>query len=132
VRTEYQLWTGQPGDRWSNVGQFDSATAAMAAAGIPNPTSWKSIDDRYIADGGDGSEHGIHPTQVPESDADRISLALDLALGGGGTDGAHHKTWYLDQIVRTLAGDQYETVIAEYRDGEDGPETYEWDEGIAP
>lgn len=44
--------------------------------------------------------------RVPESDGDRISLALDQALNGGGIDGAHHKQWALDQIVRILAGNR--------------------------
>ena len=50
----------------------------------------------------------------------------------GGTDGAHHKQWLLDQIVREITGKDYEKWVSEYEDGEDGPETYLWDKGIAP
>ena len=57
--------------------------------------------------------------------------ALDLIAEWGGTDGGHHKQWLLDQLVRTLANDYTEWVKA-WEDGEDGPQTYEWDEGIAP
>ena len=63
---------------------------------------------------------------------ERIEKALDVALRYGGIDGAHHKTWVIDQMVRALTGDEYEAWLVEYRDGEDGPETYEWDEGITP
>jgi hypothetical protein len=58
--------------------------------------------------------------------------ALDLIHSYGGIDGGHHKQWVLDQVVRALAGDAYAQWVADYQAGEDGPETYEWDEGIAP
>ncbi len=66
------------------------------------------------------------------SDAERIEQAIDLAVQYGGIDGAHHKSWVIDQMVRALAGDNYATIVASAKDGEYGPETYEWDEGIAP
>ncbi len=87
----------------------------------------------------------------------------------GGTDGSHHKSWVLDQVVRVLNGCKVQVKLAqwgdlilngeksqkivqheEYRcsvvteskdylqfvaackDGEDGPETYDYDIGIAP
>ena len=58
--------------------------------------------------------------------------ALDTLLDLGGFDGGHHKMWAIDQAIRILAGDNYDKIIAEYCDGEDGSETYEWDIGIAP
>lgn len=64
--------------------------------------------------------------------SDSREQVLDLIIQYGGIDGGHHKKWLLDQIVRTLTGDGYESWVKEYQDGEDGPETYEWDEGIAP
>ncbi|HET7135185.1 MAG TPA: hypothetical protein VFJ25_04640 [Casimicrobiaceae bacterium] len=57
--------------------------------------------------------------------------ALDLIARYGGIDGAHHKQWVLDQIVRILS-DDYAEWVREQKDGEDGPDTYDWDEGIAP
>lgn len=62
----------------------------------------------------------------------RIDNAIDIAVQFGGIDGAHHKAWVIDQMVRALAGDDYESIVAIARSGEHGPETYEWDEGIAP
>ncbi len=86
----------------------------------------------------------------------RIDRALDFAIRYGGIDGAHHKTWVIDQMVRALTGCpmvkreaidcngkpytyeaqgesvDYSELIKESCDGEDGPETYEWDVGIPP
>lgn len=61
---------------------------------------------------------------------ERIKLALDKTYLI--TDGDHHKMWVIDQMVRALTGDGYEEFVRKYKNGEDGPETYEWDEGIAP
>jgi hypothetical protein len=58
--------------------------------------------------------------------------ALEIALSYGQIDGSHHKAWVIDQIVRALTGSKYEEVIKANKVGEDGPETYDWDEGVAP
>ncbi len=65
------------------------------------------------------------------SDKKKIEAAIQLILELGCFDGAHHKQWVLDQLLRILA-DDYDSLMVEYKDGEDGPDTYEWDEGIAP
>lgn len=67
-------------------------------------------------------------------DIPEIRAALTVAFSYGQIDGAHHKTWVIDQIVRELICDEflYERALKEYMSGEDGPETYEWDQGIAP
>lgn len=64
--------------------------------------------------------------------ARRVTAAIELIVDYGGIDGAHHKDWVLDQTVRILAGDEYDRIVAEACDGEDGPETYDWETGIAP
>jgi len=61
----------------------------------------------------------------------KIRTALRMIGDYGDTDGAHHKMWVLDQVVRILA-DDYDAWLKEHLDGEDGPNTYGWDEGIAP
>ena len=66
------------------------------------------------------------------SPADRIAAALDVINQYGGIDGSHHKAWVLDQVVRLLAGDEYAAWVRAHCVGEDGPDTYAWDEGIAP
>ena len=57
---------------------------------------------------------------------------MAIAFRYGGIDGAHHKTWVIDQMVRILAAGQYDQIVAEACEGEDGPYTYDWDQGIAP
>lgn len=65
-------------------------------------------------------------------ESERISKALEVLLRYGGIDGSHHKAWVIDQAVRALTDGAYEETIRENCDGEDGPNTYEWSEGIAP
>lgn len=62
----------------------------------------------------------------------RVGDALRIACDAGGVDGAHHKAWVIDQMVRALTGEEYAEWVREYRAGEDGPKTYDWDEGTAP
>jgi hypothetical protein len=61
-----------------------------------------------------------------------ILLALDIAEQYGQTDGAHHKAWVIDQMVLALTGNDYGDWVAAYCYGEDGADTYSWDEGVAP
>lgn len=63
---------------------------------------------------------------------ERTRQAIDMAVQCGGADGAHHKAWVIDQMVRILAAGNYSDIVREAKAGEDGPETYEWDVGIAP
>ncbi len=64
----------------------------------------------------------------------KIQDALDLITSYGGIDGGHHKQWVLDQIVQKLTGNKrgYRAWVKQFERGEDGPQTYSWDEGIAP
>lgn len=62
----------------------------------------------------------------------KIDAAIELAVRYGGIDGDWHKAWVIDQMVRALSGDRYDAIVAEARQGEDGPETFDWDVGIAP
>lgn len=56
---------------------------------------------------------------------------LDL-ISEFNVDGGHHKQWVIDQIVRKITGDKYNEWVKSYKDGEDGAETFDWNEGIAP
>jgi hypothetical protein len=64
----------------------------------------------------------------------RIDAALEIANRYSQIDGAHHKAWVIDQMVRALLPHpaDYEAFVRRHKDGEDGPETYDWDEGITP
>lgn len=83
--------------------------------------------------------------------------ALRFIQDYGGIDGEHHKDWVLDQVARVLNGTpvlveeakwsngethlrymtgnpskQYHDWVAMVKSGEDGPDTYSYEEGIAP
>lgn len=62
----------------------------------------------------------------------RIQKALDLAVQFGGIDGDHHKAWVIDQMCKALLGPKYKAFVKEACKGEDGPDTYSWEKGIAP
>lgn len=62
----------------------------------------------------------------------RLSVAMDAIERYGGIDGGHYKQWVIDQVVRALMGDEYGNWVVAMKAGEEGPETYDWDEGIAP
>lgn len=66
------------------------------------------------------------------TDQKRIQKAIELAVRYGGIDGAHHKDWVIDQMVRVLAGDKYAQIVADACAGEKGPDTFDWNVGIAP
>lgn len=90
---------------------------------------------RIIARPGTQPEPDPLPTSghpIWETDKVRIKKALDVIDSYGGIDGAHHKMWVLDQVVRILTGDGYDAWVERHKDGKDGPETCAWDEGIAP
>ncbi len=91
---------------------------------------------------------------VPKEE--KIQQAITLAVRFGGIEGGHHKNWVIDQMVRSLTGcpvvlreatdcngnpytfddvgesQEYLEVVRKARIGEDGPETYPWEIGIAP
>lgn len=77
-------------------------------------------------------EYILHLLSELRKKDEQIEKAIDLAIQYGQIDGAHHKTWVIDQIVRMLTGDNYGNIISEACDGEDGADTYDWDIGIAP
>jgi hypothetical protein len=86
----------------------------------------------------------------------RLEIALHIAFKYAGNDGAHHKDWVIDQMVRALTGcpleqrqevaytgksytymaqgrsQEYLEFVAAACKGEDGPDTYSWSEGIPP
>lgn len=75
---------------------------------------------------------------VPVIDTnEKINKALEIAWRFSQIDGAHHKAWTIDQIVRALCGNEetYRLWIGEYtkpflNHGE--LDYYSWDEGVTP
>ena len=101
-------------------------------------------------------EFSVELKDTPFNDFQGADWALHFIECYGGIDGAHHKQWLLDQIARILndapirvvqarwgdgtveyrvtvgGGLAYTEWVRAQKDGEDGPETYSWDEGIPP
>lgn len=71
---------------------------------------------------------------MEKGESEKIMQALTLAVRYGQIDGAHHKAWVIDQMCRALVGtdDAYRQFVAEACTGDEGPHTYDWNEGIAP
>ncbi len=60
----------------------------------------------------------------------RITAALGVAIEYGQIDGAHHKQWVINEMVRKLLGDNatsYEELVTACK-----ADTYGWEEGIPP
>lgn len=86
----------------------------------------------------------------PQALEARIAKALEFASEYGTIDGAHHKMWVIDQMVRALTGcpvvtkngTDYKGTPYTYEAQGESPEyeaftrgedgDYAWDEGIAP
>lgn len=63
---------------------------------------------------------------------ERTASALQIARSYGQTDGDHHKTWVIDQMIRALLDQDYDAWVERYCHGEDGAATYRWETGVAP
>ena len=61
----------------------------------------------------------------------------ELIVRYGMIDGAHHKNWVLDQVMRIIKKDKYEEFVRDYEYKDDdgnilAEKIYEWNPGIAP
>lgn len=77
-----------------------------------------------------------HIVPVPPGDGDalwlRVRRAVRVVERFGSTDGAHHKQWLLDQVLRVLLDDGYPFWRKRF-DAESRALDYEaWDEGTPP
>lgn len=61
-----------------------------------------------------------------------VEATVEVARAYGGHDGDHHRAWVVDQMVRALMGDGYAEWVKDWNAGPDGPDSYEWQTGIAP
>lgn len=70
--------------------------------------------------------------QSQVSDKERINKAAKIAWQYAQIDGAHHKMWVIDQMLRVLLEqDGYGKFIEAY-ETPDGEDYYTWDVGIVP
>jgi hypothetical protein len=138
MRVTYDLYHwAHPEAAADIIGSYQSVAMAAHASGHPDSPAWKAMPafDGWLLDPaqtGGKREWAIYARQAGETDAERAQLALELIASYGQDDGGHHKAWVIDQVARILTGDGYDAWIAAYQAGEDGPETYSWDTGIAP
>lgn len=106
--------------------------ASLAADGGPDDGEWAARFEAALR------ERGFVMASIEELTAlggelkSAIDQALELIVQYGQTDGDHHKAWVLDQVTRVLTGADYEKFVADACDGEDGPDTYDWDVGVPP
>ena len=78
-----------------------------------------------------GKQSAIQVNEQPTI-KDTTETAINIAVRFGGFDEAHHKAWVIDQMVRALGGLDYKQIVKDACHGENGAETYSWDEGITP
>jgi len=64
------------------------------------------------------------PQVYSQEHRETLDKILELAVRYGQIDGAHHKMWVIDQVVRLAAGKDYDEAVAD-------PDR-DWDTGIAP
>lgn len=66
-----------------------------------------------------------------------LTEVFNLIYSYAGIDGAHHKDWLFDQIMRTITGDNYEEFVKFYErplsvNGLEEGDYCQWDAGTAP
>jgi hypothetical protein len=122
------------------AGAMANSHLGVQAEAYADPAEWREVGDggtwiladRITSEMRRSSPWLITKIRLPESDADRIELAAETGFKYAHYTGDHHKMWVIDQMLRLVLGDSYDVRVAEVKVGEDGPDTYDWDTGIAP
>lgn len=68
--------------------------------------------------------------ELRELVGETVMEAVDVALRYGMVDGAHHKQWVIDQMLRRLLGNEYPLYVGSVRSV--SGDWRDWDEGMAP
>lgn len=71
----------------------------------------------------------------PKTDAEKVRDALNILWENGQVEGAHHKTWVIDQLLRALTDDggpKYDGWAHEWEHPWNEDVDYRWERGIAP
>lgn len=63
---------------------------------------------------------------------ERCDEAINLASRYGTLQENHHRAWLIDQMCRSLLGDEYGQWIEKLKEQSSDPAEHQWDEGIAP
>jgi hypothetical protein len=129
--TVFDTYT-KAGSGYTITGRYPTLPEARAALNLPDEAQWQGgVGGDWIPQRG-GPDVFISPTPAAESDADRITLAVELAFEYGDFDD-RHKAWVIDQMLRVLLGDGYAArVEVECSDEDGGPDTFVWNTGVAP
>ena len=70
---------------------------------------------------------------VQEKDAiQRRDEALELARRFGHSQDRQHMAWLMDQMCRSLLGDEYPEWVAEIQAGAEGLNAVNWETGVEP
>lgn len=80
----------------------------------------------------DVADEELDRGEAGEAARKSVSAALVVAERYGMVDGAHHKQWVIDQMIRALLGDGYAAWRKAYAEAPDAAEYEPWDEGIGP
>jgi len=63
---------------------------------------------------------------------EKIEDAVQIAFENGNIDGAHHKQWVIDQMVRALLGPEYKIWVERHNANNTRDGYPPWDTGVAP
>lgn len=135
MKTVYDLYHWTHPDTPPEVAYgFETLHAATLPTGHTDPDAWRHYPGAHVLDENLTSgtrEWTVFERPQPQTDTERVHAALHTLKAYSQTEGPHHKAWVIDQCACALAAD-YDTWVADYCHGENGPHTYTWDRGIAP
>lgn len=154
MKNGFQVWFkfAENGRYSEHGGVHDTLGSALAATHLGDPaeaysdiSAWRETHDgkHLILNneitagmGRSSTPWMIAKIEVPENDADRITLAANLAFENSFYDGDHHKMWVIDQMLRVLLGDRYDAAVARFNADVQQIDDLEfdgaWDIGVAP
>lgn len=99
--------------------------------GVPTQAGYDLAFDLIMNQGVDYPEavqQLVNADFVVVGDKDRIDEAIALAVNQGQLPGEDHKTWVIDQMVRTLAAGEYRSIVENYNTPVNLAEALESDE----
>lgn len=102
--------------------------------GVPTQAGYELAFDLVMNQGvdyPDAVQRLVNADYVVVGDKDRIDEAISIAVTQGQLPGEDHKTWVIDQMMRTLAAGEYRGVVDAYNtplNAEDALESEERDD----
>jgi hypothetical protein len=118
-------------EEWSAVVAELHATLKRAKSGVLSDVTVSNARNDLLALDVTLNAQAAELTTL-RTERDRVRAALDRAEQSAMIDGAHHKQWVIDQMIRALLGEGYATWRVAYDEYSRKNDYSEWDEGIAP